>query len=103
MGTPLALTLALLGIGLRGAAFVFRNYASDVASIARTWTVVFGAASILAPFFLGDAAGAIATSRYTWTSPFSLAMGLFAVALCAQVAAVFLLRETRLNRVAQKA
>ncbi len=88
------LTLALLGIVLRGAAFVFRNYASDAPALARSWTVVFGAASILAPFFLGDAVGAIATGRYAWGSPFALAIGAFAVALCAQVAAVFLLRET---------
>jgi cytochrome d ubiquinol oxidase subunit II len=88
------LTLALIGIVLRGAAFVFRNYASDWVALARSWTVVFGAASILAPFFLGDAAGALATGRYEWTSPFALSVGLFAVALCAQVAAVFLLRET---------
>lgn len=88
------LTLALLGIVLRGAAFVFRNYASDAANLARGWTVVFGASSIIAPFFLGAAAGALATGRYAWTSPFALATGLFAVALCAQIAAVFLVRET---------
>jgi cytochrome d ubiquinol oxidase subunit II len=88
------LTLALLGIVLRGAAFVFRNYASDSVALARSLTVVFGATSILAPFFLGDAAGAVATGSYAWMSPFALSVGLFAVALCAQVAAVFLLRET---------
>ncbi|MBV8371089.1 MAG: cytochrome d ubiquinol oxidase subunit II, partial [Candidatus Eremiobacteraeota bacterium] len=37
------LTLALLGIVLRGAAFVFRNYASDDPTMARTWSFVFGA------------------------------------------------------------
>ena len=96
LGTNLnaVLTLALLGIVLRGAAFVFRNYASDSPALARTWTVVFGASSIIAPFFLGDAAGAVATGRYDWTSPFALAIGAFNVALCAQVAAVFLVRET---------
>lgn len=88
------LTLALAGIVLRGAAFVFRNYASDAVALARSWTVVFGASSIVAPFFLGDAAGALATGRYAWTSPFALSVGLFAVALCAQIAAVFLLHET---------
>jgi cytochrome bd ubiquinol oxidase subunit II len=88
------LTLALIGIVLRGAAFVFRNYASDSPALARSWTLVFGASSVVAPFFLGDAAGALATGRYEWTSPFALATGLFAVTLCAQVAAVFLLRET---------
>jgi cytochrome d ubiquinol oxidase subunit II len=89
------LTLALIGIVLRGAAFIFRNYALDVPTIARSWAVVFGVASIAAPFFLGDAAGAVATGRYAWTSPFALTIGVFAVALCAQIAAVFLLRETR--------
>ncbi len=93
-GLNAPLTLGLLGIVLRGSAFVFRNYASDNAGLARGWTVVFGATSILAPLFLGDAVGAIATGRYAWTSPFALAVGLFAVALCAQIAAVFLLRET---------
>lgn len=88
------LTFALAGIVLRGAAFVFRNYASDAKTLARGWTAVFGASSIIAPFFLGDAVGALATGRYAWTSPLALAVGLFAVGLCAQVAAVFLLRET---------
>jgi cytochrome bd ubiquinol oxidase subunit II len=88
------LTLALLGIVLRGAAFVFRNYTSDNAALARTWTAVFGASSLLAPFFLGDAVGALATGRYAWTSPFALSVGLFDVALCAQIAAVFLVRES---------
>ncbi len=90
----LPLTFALVGIVLRGAAFVFRNYASDVAPLARTWTGVFGAASIIAPFWLGDAVGALATGRFAWWSPLAVSTGLFAVALCAQVAAVFLLRET---------
>ena len=88
------LTLALLGIVLRGAAFVFRNYAVDSTRLARGWTATFGAASIIAPFFLGDAAGALATGRFDWLSGFALASGAFAVALCAQIAAVFLVRET---------
>ena len=93
-GLNAPLTLALVGIVLRGAAFVFRNHALDATVLARSWTAVFGAASIVAPFFLGDAAGALATGRYAWTSPFALATGAFAVALCAQTAAVFLLRES---------
>ena len=87
------LSFALIGIVLRGAAFIFRNHV-DVAALRQTWTVVFGAASILAPFFLGDCAGAIATGRYDWTSPLALSIGLFAVVLVAQTAAVFLLLET---------
>jgi cytochrome d ubiquinol oxidase subunit II len=96
LSTPL--TLGLLGIVLRGAAFVFRNHAADALAPARSWTAVFGTSSIIAPFFLGDAAGAIATGHYGWTSPFALSAGVFAVALCAQIAAVFLVRETSHDR-----
>ncbi len=91
LNAPLA--LALVGIVLRGSAFVFRNYAADAPGVARPWTVVFGAASIVAPFFLGDAAGALAGGRYAWLSPFALLTGVFAVTLCAQIAAVFLVHE----------
>jgi cytochrome d ubiquinol oxidase subunit II len=93
IGLYAPLSLALVGIVLRGAAFVFRNYASDVPAIADTWTGVFGIASLLAPFFLGDAIGALATGHYAWTSPFALAVGVFAVTMCAQIAAVFILKE----------
>jgi cytochrome d ubiquinol oxidase subunit II len=89
------LSFALVGIVLRGAAFVFRNYADPGSALARTWTVVFGAASLLAPFFLGDAVGALATGQYAWTSPFALSVGIFAVTICAQIAAVFILLEIR--------
>jgi cytochrome d ubiquinol oxidase subunit II len=87
------LTFALVGIVLRGAAFVFRNYATDVPTLGWSWTVVFGVASLLAPFFFGDAIGALATGRYAWTSPFAISVAFFAVAVCAQIAAVFILRE----------
>jgi cytochrome bd ubiquinol oxidase subunit II len=92
-GLYVPLSFALVGIVLRGAAFVFRNYAADVPAIQAPWTVVFGAASLLAPFFLGNAIGALATGRYAWTSPFALAVGAFAVGVCAQIAAVFILGE----------
>jgi len=87
------LSFALVGIVLRGAAFVFRNYAGDTPALAQSWTVVFGIASLLAPFFLGDALGALATATYAWTSPFALAVGAFAVTICAQMAAVFIVHE----------
>jgi cytochrome d ubiquinol oxidase subunit II len=93
IGLYAPLSFALVGIVLRGAAFVFRNYAQDSPLLAATLTVVFGAASLLAPFFLGDALGALATGRYAWTSPFALFVGVFAVTICAQVAAVFILNE----------
>jgi cytochrome d ubiquinol oxidase subunit II len=99
IGLYAPLSLALIGIVLRGAAFVFRNYATASPALARTFSVIFGIASLIAPFFLGDALGALATGRYAWTSPFALAVGLFAVTICAQVAAVFLLEEIKTDAV----
>ena len=52
------LLLALLGIVLRGASFAFRKYAATLAQ-ARFFGVVFAASSVITPFFLGAAAGAI--------------------------------------------
>ncbi len=92
-GLNAPLCFALVGIVMRGTAFVFRNYATDSPSLVNVWTVVFGIASVLTPFWFGDAIGALATGRYAWLSPFALSTGVFAVAVCAQVAAVFLVSE----------
>jgi cytochrome d ubiquinol oxidase subunit II len=93
VGLYAPLSFALVGIVLRGAAFVFRNYATQSRALTRSWEIVFGIASLLAPFFLGDAIGSLATGSYAWLSPFALSVGLFAVIVCAQTAAVFILRE----------
>jgi cytochrome d ubiquinol oxidase subunit II len=91
--------LALLGIVLRGAAFAFRKY-SGTLHVARLFGVVFAASSVLAPFFLGTVAGAIASGRVpadgsgnrwsSWTTPTSLFGGLLAVGTCAFLAGVLL-------------
>src|SRR5262245_11767597 len=101
--------LVLLGIVLRGAAFVFRAYSPRTgagSSAQRTWGVVFGAASIITPFLLGSCLGAISAGRLrvidgaigasgsAWITPMSLMMGLLALSLCAYLAAVFLTNET---------
>ena len=90
--TPLV--LALLGIVLRGAAFAFRGPASRDLVQHRIWGVIFGAASIITPFLFGACAAAIATGTFDWLRPMPLAVGVFAVTLCAQLAAVFLTTET---------
>ena len=89
------LTLALAGIVTRGAAFAFRGPATRDLFVHKVWGVVFGVASLLTPFLFGAAAAGVATGTFNWLAPFSLAVGLFAVALCAQAAAVFLGAETR--------
>lgn len=92
-GLNAPLCFALVGIVMRGAAFVFRNYATDSPALVTVWTVVFGIASLVTPFWFGDAIGALATGHYAWLSPFALSTGVFAVAVCAQIAAIFLVRE----------
>ena len=100
-------TLALIGIVLRGAAFIFRTYASDTRLFRRTWSRIFGLASVITPFLLGTSAAAVASGRIhvrngvvnadiggiSWLSPFALTIGAMAVALCATLAAIYLTIE----------
>jgi cytochrome d ubiquinol oxidase subunit II len=106
--------LVLLGIILRGAAFVFRAYSPQSirrpgrpGRAARRWGGVFGAASVITPVLLGMCLGAVSAGnlrviggRVTidgvapWLRPLSLAMGGFALAVCAYLAAVYLANET---------
>ncbi len=100
------LILALIGIVLRGAGFIFRTHALRAEGLsARLWSRVFSISSLLTPFFLGISAAAIAggqvrTSGMTqadllsgWITPFSLAVGVMAVLQCATLAAVYLTAE----------
>jgi cytochrome bd ubiquinol oxidase subunit II len=95
VGLYVPLSCALIGIVFRGTAFAFRNFSSDSPGLTRTLSATFGIASLITPFAFGDSIGALATGHYAWTSPFALAVGVFAVAVCAQTAAVFLLIEIR--------
>jgi cytochrome bd ubiquinol oxidase subunit II len=82
------LAVALLGIVMRGAAFVFRQYGDPSQ---RIWGRVFAMASILAPLSLGYCAGSLAIGRVGgW---FPVAAAALALACCAYLAAVFLCRE----------
>lgn len=90
----LPLTLALLGIVLRGAAFAFRGPAYRDLLPYKVWGVIFGIASILTPFFFGACVAGIASGSFDWHGPMSMAVGLFAIALCSQLAAVYLTAET---------
>ncbi len=97
------LTLALIGIVLRGAAFVFHAYAAQENGADWIWGFVFRGASMITPFFLGMCAGAIAsgaihpqgTTDYwgSWTTPFAFACGAFALGMCSCLAATYLTLE----------
>ena len=94
IGLYVPLTFALAGIVLRGAAFAFRSHVYGAVRTSALWGTVFGIASLLSPFAFGSAVGALTARGYAWHSPLALVIGLFAVALCAQVAAVYLTLET---------
>jgi cytochrome d ubiquinol oxidase subunit II len=95
----LPLLLALLGIVLRGAGFAFRKYAATLTQ-ARLYGAMFAGSSLIAPFFLGAAAGAVASGRIpaegrgdlwsSWLNTTSLLVGSISVATCAFLAGTFL-------------
>lgn len=85
------LRIMLLGIVLRGVAFVFRAYGSTANE---RWGTIFGATSIVTPFVLGTCVGAISSPEMRWLSPIALSMGAAFASLCPWLAAVFLTVET---------
>ena len=100
------LTIVLLGIVLRGAAFIFRKYDTRQDNVQKRWSYVFSISSIITPIFLGVSLGAIASGRIrfengmvtlgffeTWLTPFSFAVGFFVLALFTFLGATFLTVE----------
>lgn len=99
------LSLAALGIVLRGAGFAFQAAAAptDRRAVAER---IFGVSSVLTPFFMGTVIGAIASGRVpvgnaagdpvtSWCNPLSLVIGALFVATSAYLAAVFLVHDAR--------
>lgn len=98
------LSIALLGIVLRGAAFAFRQYGAPYGGPpvrgTAAWGRVFAVSSLITPFALGAAAGGITTGHLRadgssglfapFLTPLPLVSGLLAVASCAFLAAVYL-------------
>lgn len=61
------ITIALVGIVMRGASFVFRKYTPPGRrKTRRRWGLVFSAASIVTPVFLGIIAGTAAAGELQW-------------------------------------
>lgn len=103
------LLIMLIGIVLRGAAFVFRSYDPDpISSRPQRWRLTFAIASLVSPIFLGVVLGAIVSGGLgvdpvslsvktdfisAWWGPFPFAVGLFVTALFAWLAAVYLTLE----------
>ena len=99
------LTVAALGVITRGSAFAFRK--TVVACWQRrTLGMAFALSSIFTPFFLGAAAGAVASGHVppgvgagspvsSWWNPVAVMSGVLAVVVGAYLAAVYLTAEAR--------
>jgi cytochrome bd ubiquinol oxidase subunit II len=101
------LLIMLMGIIARGTAFSFRNY--DAIKDDKTQTLynhIFVYSSFITPLFLGITAGSIISRQidptatdfihayiYSWFNWFSVTVGLFTVALCGFLAAIYLIGE----------
>jgi cytochrome bd ubiquinol oxidase subunit II len=99
------LSLAALGIVLRGAGFAFQRVAAR-SSGRRFAEWSFAVSSVVTPFFMGTVVGAVASGRVpvgnaegdpvtSWTGPVSLLLGALFVATGAYLAAVFLVSDAR--------
>jgi cytochrome d ubiquinol oxidase subunit II len=96
------LSVAALGIVLRGAGFAFRSQVETL-RWQRVSGGIFALASVATPFFLGTAIGAIVTGRVhgaegdpvsSWVNPTSLLTGALFVATSAYLAAVYLATDS---------
>jgi cytochrome d ubiquinol oxidase subunit II len=99
------LSIAALGIVLRGASFAFRK------SVVRTreqrvFGAAFAASSVLVPYCLGTVAGGVASGRVpaggqagdpvdSWVNPTSVLGGVLAVTAVAYLSAVYLVSDAR--------
>src|SRR4249919_947942 len=99
------LTLAALGIVLRGSSFAFRKAVLRTRD-QRNFGAAFAASSVLVPYCLGACAGAVASGRVpaggiagdpwtSWVNPTSVLGGVLAVVVAAYLAAVYLVWDSR--------
>jgi len=102
------LTVMLVGIVLRGSAYIFRKYDSRLEATQRHWSTVFGIASLLTPFSQGMILGALTTGQIRFVEGwvvtgffagrltlFSFTCGIFALGLFAFLAATYLTLDTK--------
>ncbi|HYL52481.1 MAG TPA: cytochrome d ubiquinol oxidase subunit II [Acidimicrobiia bacterium] len=94
------LTLAAVGIILRGASFAFRK-SIDTLELRQLFGATFASSSVLTPFMLGAVVGGVASGRVpagtsvgnvmrSWLNPTSALGGTMAVIVCSFLAAVYL-------------
>ncbi len=101
------LAIMLLGIIARGTAFAFRHYDAVVDNMQNVYNKIFVYSSFITPLFLGIIAGSAVSGRidtnatsfadayiFSWLNWFCFATGLFTVAICGFLAAIFIIGET---------
>ena len=98
------LTLAALGIVLRGAGFALRHVAERL-EVQRVLGASFAISSVLTPFFMGTVVGALVSGRVpaggngdrltSWCNGMSIVVGLLFLTICAYLAATFLVVDAR--------
>ena len=104
------LSLAALGIVLRGSGFALHKTAKRLKG-RQAAERIFGLSSLLTPFFMGTVVGAVAAGRVpvgnaagdpvtSWLNPLSVLIGALFVATSAYLAAVFLISDARRSRAA---
>lgn len=112
------LTIMLVGITLRGTAFVFRAHDLDANQVQRRWNVIFAIGSIMTPFMLGVCLGTVASGNLPalpqaplgesgilepsqsypfqyyfldpWFQRFPIVIGLMTLLICAFLASLYL-------------
>lgn len=106
------LTLVLLGITIRGVAFIFRHYDAVVDQSQIWYNRMFRFSSLITPVFLGMSFGALVSGKIfitddysetgfyeifmvPWLNIFTFLTGLFYASLCAFLASTLLIGETR--------
>jgi cytochrome bd ubiquinol oxidase subunit II len=101
----LPLTLIALGVIARGSAFAFRKAVTEL-WLRRLFGAAFAFSSVVTPFFLGAAAGGVASGRVppgvargnvvtSWLNATSLVSGVLAVVAGMYLAAVYLTADAR--------
>lgn len=100
------LLIMLFGIIARGTAFMFRHYDAIQDEMQHIYNRIFVLSSFVTPLFLGIIAGSAISEDidhnantfveayiFSWLSWFSMAVGIFTVAICGFLAAVYLIGE----------
>lgn len=109
------LTLMLLGIITRGTAFTFRNYDAVRDKMQVVYSKTFMYSSVITPLFLGIIAGSVVSGKidtradhfleayiFNWLDLFPIAVGIFTLAICGFLAAIFIIGETKTKEEKQR-